>query len=501
MKDYQKMSRSELLDSIEQLKLEHSRRSSTEQKLAADALAEREARLRAILDTAIEGIITIDHRGIIESANPAALNIFGYHRTELIGKNVSVLMPAPHQGSHDGYISNYLRTGQARIIGIGREVCGVRKDGAVFPMDLSISEMKLQDRTLFAGFVRDISARKEAEKVLMHYAALVESSDDAIIGKTLDGYVTSWNRGAETIFGYACAEIVGKHISVLIPDDRKGEEPAILEKIQRGEAMDHYETVRLRKDGRLIDVSVTISPIRDATGTIVGASKLARDITERKQLERQILEVTDREQRRIGHDLHDGLCQHLTAIEMMSQVLQKKLTPKFTEGASRADEIGRHLREAIAETRSLARGLSPATLESEGLAAALHEHALNMERTFGVHCQFAYDSHAPRLNPAMATHLFRLAQEAVSNAIKHGKAAEISIHLKADPGWIYLGISDNGSGFDPAKAPPSTGMGLRTMKFRAGMIGGRLTVERNAQGGILVICAAPIPEAKDNPGD
>lgn len=293
--------------------------------------------------------------------------------------------------------------------------------------------------------------------------------------------------------------MIGKHIAVVIPDDRKGEELAMLEKVRRGESVDHYETVRRRKDGRMIDVSLTVSPIRDTQGNIIGASKLARDITARKQLERQLLEVSDREQRRIGHDLHDGLCQQLAGIELMSQVLEKKLAPRFKDGAARASEIARLVREAIIQTRSLARGLSPVTLESEGLASALHEHALNLERRLGIHCRFDYDSQVPVPNHAMATHLFRLAQEAVSNAVNHGKATEISIHLKADPGWIYLGISNNGAGFDPGKILHSDGMGLRIMKFRAGMIGGTLTIERNAEGGVLVMCSAPNPPLATQP--
>jgi len=498
MKDYRKMSRTELLAWVGQLKSRHARRSRTQKNQAAAALAESAGRLRAILNTAVEGIVTIDHRGRIESANPAAERIFGYSAAELTGKNVSLLMPPPHRAAHDGYLASYLRTGRARIIGTGREVSGRRKDGSVFPMDLSVSEVKLRDRVLFTGFIRDITARKESEKALTHYATLVESSDDAIIGKSLEGYVTSWNRGAETIFGYSRAEMLGKHISVLIPDDRKGEEPAILEKIGRGQSLDHYETVRRRKDGRLIDVSVTISPIRDAAGTVIGASQLARDITGRKQLEREILEVSDREQRRIGHDLHDGLCQHLAGIELMSQVLEKKLAPKFKDGAARAADIARHVREAIAQTRALARGLSPVTLEAEGLASALHEHAVSIEKIFGIRCRLDYDTQVPVPHHAMATHLFRLAQEAVSNAIKHGKATEISIHLKADPGRIYLGIADNGTGIPAEKLSQSSGMGLRIMKFRAGMIGGTLTVERNAPRGTIVICTAPLPATDDD---
>ncbi len=491
MKDYRKMSRTELLAWIGQLQSKHARRSKTQKQRASVALHDREAQLRAVLDTAVDGIITIDEHGIIESANQAAGKIFGCSPVELPGKNISVLMPMPHCAAHDGYLANYRHTGQAKIIGIGREVPGLRKDGTVFPMDLSVSEVKLEKRRLFTGFIRDISARKKAEKALLHYAALVESSDDAIIGKTLDGYVTSWNRGAEMVFGYSRQEMIGRHISVLIPDDRKSEEPDILEKIRRGESVDHCETLRRRKDGMLIDISVTVSPIRDAEGKIIGASKVARDITGRKQLEKEILEISDREQRRIGHDLHDGLCQHLAGIEMLSQVLEKKLTPKFKDGARRAADIAKNVRAAIGQTRSLARGLSPVTLESEGLASALHELALNTEKMFRVKCRFDSDSQVPVQNHAMATHLFRLAQEAVSNAIKHGRAGKISIHLKADPGWIYLGVSDNGAGFALEKTAQSNGMGLRIMKFRAGMIGGTLTIERQAGGGTIVICSAP----------
>jgi len=507
MKDYRKMSRAELLAWIKKLKSTHATRteaqrakSQARQKKAASDLRDSEACLRAILDTAVEGIITINERGIIESFNQAAEHIFGYRAREVIGKNVSLLMPSPHREAHDGYIGKYLRTGHAKIIGIGREVAGRRKHGAMFPMDLSVSEVRLADRRLFTGFVRDVTERKQAEQALVHYAALVESSDDAIVGKTLEGYVTSWNGGAETIFGYTRDEMMGKHISVLIPADRKDEEPQILEKIRRGEAVDHYETIRRRKDGRLIDVSVTISPIRDATGKIIGASKVARDITERKRLERDILEISDREQRRIGHDLHDGLCQHLAGIELMSQVLEQKLEPQSKDAAKRAGDIARNVRAAIGQTRSLARGLSPVTLESEGLTSALHELAVNAEKLFRVKCRFDVGSQVAVPDHAMATHLFRLAQEAVSNAVKHGKAKNISIHLKADPGRIYLAVNDNGRGM-PAEIPKSKGMGLRTMQFRAGIIGGTLTIEKNAGGGTSVICSAPIhstPDSQEN---
>jgi len=492
MKDYRKMSRAELLAWIEKLKSTHQRRTRTQKLKSAEALLEQDARLRAILETAVEGIITIDDRGRIESANPAAEKLFGYRPRELVGKNVSVLMPMPHRAAHDGYLENYQHTGHAQIIGIGREVSGKRKNGTVFPMDLSVSEVKLPGRRLFTGFIRDISERKEAEKALLHHAALVESSDDAIIGKTLDGRVTSWNRGAEIVFGYSRKEMIGQPISRLIPPGRRDEEPEILKQIRQGKSVDHFETVRRCKNGRLIDISVTISPIRNPDGSIIGASKVARDITERKRLEKEILEISEREQRRIGQDLHDGLCQHLAGIEMLSQVLAQRLAARNKNGAARATEIAKAVREAIMQTRLLARGLSPVTLESEGLMSALAELAFNTEKIFGVYCVFDCRKTVKFDDQAAATHLFRIAQEAVSNAIKHGKAKLITIRLHEEPAYLRLSVTDNGGGF-PDKFSGGTGMGLRIMQTRIGMIGGSVTFDRNPGGGVRVTCTAPKP--------
>jgi two-component system sensor kinase FixL len=370
-----KMSRAQLIARLKALEsaratssADHARELSTQQELAQSAVKDREERLRAILETAVEGIITIDERGIIESVNAAAEDIFGYSAGEIIGKNVNMLMPAPHHAAHDGYLENYRRTGQAKIIGIGREVAGLRKNGTTFPMDLSVSEVKLAARRMFTGFIRDI--------------------------------------------------------------------------------------------------------------------------TERKQLEKEILEISDREQRRIGQDLHDGLCQHLAGIELMSQVLAQKLETKSKVHAQQVSEIASHVRDAISHTRSLARGLSPVTIESEGLMSALHELATNTEKMFHVPCETDFDEPVAIHDHAAATHLFRIAQEAVSNAIKHGKANRLVISLRKAKGRILLKVSDNGHGF--RKQPPGNkGMGLRIMQSRASMIGGTMAIEVNDGGGVDVTCAVP----------
>jgi PAS domain S-box-containing protein len=494
MKDHGRLTRVELIKLVTRLQrkasvneLQHIKNTRERRKVQAD-LHESNERLRAILETAVEGIITIDDRGLIESFNTSAEKIFGYQAREIIGQNVKQLMPAPYRQEHDGYIHHYRHGGRAKIIGIGREVVGQRKNGQVFPMDLSVSEVRLADRRIFTGFVRDISARKEAEKALLHYAALVESSDDAIIGKTLDGYITSWNRGAEIVFGYKREKMIGQHLSVLIPENRRDEEPAILERIRRGESVDHYETVRRRKDGKLIDISVTVSPIRDADGNIIGASKVARDITERKNLEQEILKISDREQQRIGQDLHDGLCQELTGIELLCQVLEQKLTAKSKLAAKQVGEIGAHVREAISHTRKLARGLSPVELEANGFMSALRELAAHVHKLFRLECRFECPEPVLIRNNVFATHLYRIVQEAINNAIKHGKARHILISLQPARGQFALSVSDDGIGFTK-KNKNGDGMGLRIMKYRASVVGATLEVCSGIDdAGTKVIC-------------
>ena len=384
--NYEKSSRGQLIARLKALEsaraaasAAHAKELSMQHKVAQTLVKDREERLRAILETAVEGIITIDEHGVIESVNAAAEQIFGYRAIEIIGKDVGVLIPSPHREGHDNYLINYLRTGRAKIIGVGREVAGRRKDGSIFPMDLSVNEVKLASRRMFTGFVRDI--------------------------------------------------------------------------------------------------------------------------TERKQLEKEILEISDREQRRIGQDLYDGLCQHLTGIELMSQVLVQKLTPKSKAHAQQVTQIASHVRDAISHTRSLARGLSPVTLESEGLMSALHELTTDTEKIFRVHCRCDFDEPVEMHDHAAATHLFRIAQEAVSNAIKHGKARRVVVSLRDTRGRIVLRVSDNGVGF-PKRTPKNKGMGLRIMQSRAGMLGGTIGIERNSSGGISITCAvpqnAPLPKRPKN---
>jgi PAS domain S-box-containing protein len=288
--------------------------------------------------------------------------------------------------------------------------------------------------------------------------------------------------------GCSREQVVGKKLSIL------SGLTAVQERLRRGvpegestlEEAAPYQTAEGERWGEW-----RLGPVKDRNGRIAYWLVIMRDITERRRLEKEILEISDREQRRIGQDLHDGLCQQLAGIELMSQVLEQKLTAKSRTDATRAGEIAGHVRDAISQTRLLARGLSPVTLDSEGLMSALQELASNTEKMFAVGCRFECDPPVLVDDHAVATHLFRIAQEAVSNAVKHGKASAITIQLKEQRGRAVLTVTDNGAGF-PEIVPRRKGMGLRIMQSRAGMIGGILTVGNQAGGGANVICSVAL---------
>ncbi|MDA7916076.1 PAS domain S-box protein [Verrucomicrobia bacterium] len=334
----------------------------------SEELQERERRLAAILETAVEGIITINERGTIESFNRAAVDMFSYSEPEVLGQNVKMLMPQPYKDEHDGYLKNYHNTGKAQIIGIGREVTGRRKSGDLFPMEMSISEVKLHDRKVFTGFVRDI--------------------------------------------------------------------------------------------------------------------------TDRRELERQILETRHNEQRHIGRELHDNLGQQLTGIEFMSQALEQKLSATDNENAKDAAEIARLVRQAISHTRGLSHGLNPVMVESGGLIAALQDLAATTEELFQTKCEFNASGPVHINDNSVAFHLYRIAQESVNNAIKHGKPKRIQISLTADSLSTLLSINDNGSGL-VKKTDQRPGIGLRIMQYRAGIIGAALAINKNKDGGAEVTCSVP----------
>jgi PAS domain S-box-containing protein len=264
-------------------------------QLAQVALRDSRQRMDAIIQSAMDAIITVDEQQTVVIFNAAAERMFGCTREDALGAVLTRFIPRRFHAAHSGHIQRFGETGvSSRSMGTLGAIWGLRANGEEFPVEASISHAESEGRKLFTVILRDITERKQAQAAREWLAAVVDSSEDAIISKTLEGIITGWNRGALRVFGYTAAEAIGKPLLMLIPPERDGEEPEIQSRIRQGESVQHFETVRMRKDGTRIDVSVTISAIRDSNGKIVGASNISRDITESKRAQTALIESEQR---------------------------------------------------------------------------------------------------------------------------------------------------------------------------------------------------------------
>ena len=259
---------------------------------AADELA---ARLAAIIDSSDDAIYSTTLDGSITSWNRAAERMFDWTAAEAIGRHVSLIIP-PDRRTEDDDAQTRVRRGE---VVEHFETVRVTKEGRLVDVSLTVSPVRDADGTIvgLSKIARDISERRHFDETLARLAAIVDSAEDVIVSKNLDGLITSWNRAAERMFGWTAAEAIGRSISLIIPEDRRSEEDDVIARIRRGERVDYFDTVRKTKDGRLVDVSITVSPVRDSTGRIVGASKIARDITERRRVEEERRQLLARERR------------------------------------------------------------------------------------------------------------------------------------------------------------------------------------------------------------
>ncbi len=330
------------------------------------ALREREERLRAILATAMDAIVTIDRRGRIESLNPAAERMFGYTAQEAVGQNVRIFMPSPYAEEHDDYLRRYRETGQARIIGKSRELIARHKDGRVFPIDLSVSQV-----------------------------------------------------------------------------DHLGLYTAIV-----------------------------------------------RDLSQRRALEEELLMIAGEEQQRIGQDLHDQAGQELTALLLLADTLVEEIASGTLPDVRIATKVRDGVRRALNQVRGLARGLMPVEVDAEGLQAALADLAMSISDVHNVQCVFECPVPVYVNDNKIATHLYRIAQEATTNAIKHAHPRRVVLSLLEQDHEILLRVTDDGRGISHVPVN-SKGLGLRIMRHRANLIGGRLSVAPVADRGTELVCTLP----------
>ncbi|HZM55206.1 MAG TPA: PAS domain S-box protein, partial [Acidimicrobiales bacterium] len=236
-----------------------------------------------LVEAAPDAMVGIGPAGVIRFVNRQTELLFDYDRTDLVGQPLEILVPELSRKGHLAHRAGYFANPEARAMGTGLQLAGRRRDGTEFPVDVSLSFIETEDGLFVTAAIRDITERIKTEQELQQMAAIIRNSEDAIIGKTLDGIVMNWNPAAERMFGYSSEETVGKPIDLFNLEDRPGDINATLARIGAGQPGGHYETIRVRKDGTAFPVSVTASPIHDAGGAIVGASTITRDVTEQRK--------------------------------------------------------------------------------------------------------------------------------------------------------------------------------------------------------------------------
>lgn len=395
---------------------------------------------------------------------------------------------------------------------------------AFFANQLRQPDAKLLDRMeVFGKQVGDFIHRKRAEEALhdseAQMRAILNTAADAILTIDQSGIVTAVNPATEEMFGYPRAELVGRNAALLMPPPYRGEYHDYFARYLRSADArvigPGREVVGRRKDGSTFPVELAISQV----GHLDLFTAIVRDISHRKNLERQVLEIAAEEQRRIGQELHDGTGQELTGLALFAGTLVELLNqaPQRATGEAnqwRIDEaqlqrlrhtasrLSQGLVEANQHVQQLSHGIMPVQIEVEGLRTALEQLAATTHAQQNVSCRFDCPVSVGVANNTTATHLYRIAQEAVNNALRHGRADEIRISLARADGEIILEVSDNGIGFDPPAVERSGawrgtgGFGLGIMSYRAGVIGGQLRVARRDEGGMLVRCTAPVGDRR-----
>ncbi len=272
----------------------------------AGPAADAERRFGALLESAPDAMVIVDGAGTIKLVNAQTEALFGYPREELLGCPVEILVPGRFRGDHPVHRRGYAANQQVRPMGAGLDLCGLRRDGSEFPVEISLSPLQTSDGLLVSAAVRDVSDRKAAEERINELALIVESSQDAILTKTLGGVITFWNAAAARMYGYTAQEAIGRHVSILAPPGHEEEIDLLLARIGRGERIDHYETFRLTSTGSLLDVDILLCPVRTRDGAITGGCAIARDITEHKRAQQEITRLYE-QQRHVALTLQRSL--------------------------------------------------------------------------------------------------------------------------------------------------------------------------------------------------
>jgi PAS domain S-box-containing protein len=459
---------------------------------AEQILHASEDKYRTLVENAGCIILRMDTNGSITFFNEFAQKFFGYTEREILGKNIAgTIVPKIDKSGQNfskiakaiqRYPKRYTTYESENICKNGRRVWVVWASKAIRDEQKNITEI------LCVG--HDITDRRQMESELRLLAAAVRNSNDAITVQDFEGNVISWNLGAERMYGYRKAEAMKMNISRLIPGHKRNEILAMDEWLKKRGNIDCFETTRLTKDGRILHISLTATLLKNETGKPVAVTTTERDITERRYLEKEILEITERERKLIGQEMHDSMGQVLTGVAVKSKGLALKLKGKSLTESKSALAISKLASQAIAQMRDLARMLYPVDIEAGGLVTALQSLASNAEKILNTRCRFRCEKSVSVNNLVEAKQLYRIAQEAVTNAAKHGKAKNITIELRPTEDLCILSVRNDGLDFKKSSRPKN-GLGLKIMEYRANLIGGVLDIRKDKKNGTVVTCTVP----------
>jgi two-component system sensor histidine kinase VicK len=407
-------------------------------------------RLAAIVESSDDAILSKTLQGIITSWNAAAERLFGYTSEEMVGSSILKIIPYELRTEEDHILSR-VRAGQ-KVDHF--ETTRLRKDGRRVNVSITVSPVKdAQGRVIGASKIaRDIDSQKELTQARATLAAIVESSDDGIISKDLDGVVTSWNRAAERLYGYSAAEMIGQSIRKIIPPELQYQEDDIMARIRSGDRVDHIETERLRKDGSRFEVSITVSPLKDETGRIVGASKIARDITPQREAQRE----KDRFLAILAHELRNPLAPIRNAVTLFGQ-------PGMTEEQrNKAREIAErqiaHMAQLLDDLLDVAR-ISTGRVELKRATMPLRpviSHAVEAVKPMMVARAHQLEVSVPEVElwiDGDEVRILQIVSNLLTNAAKYtDRGGHVRLSLRGDGGSATITVEDDGIGFDRALA-------------------------------------------------
>ena len=419
---------------------------------------DNEARLAAIVASSDDAILSKDLNGLITSWNRAAETMFGFTAEEAVGQSIFLIVPDDRRGEED-FVLARVRAG----MGVDHyETVRRRKDGSLVDVSMTVSPIRLDGTVAGASAIaRDITWTKGLERQAFRLAAIVSSSDDAIVGKDLNGVIQSWNRGAEKMFGYTAEEAIGRNITMIIPEDRLDEETTVLSRIRAGVPVEHFETIRHRKDGRPLNISLSVSPIRDASGRVIGASKIARDVTDQRRLQDQADEASrlkDEFLAVLSHELRTPLNTVLGYARMLRRE-EDRMTGELRERAldalERNAETLTRLVNDVLDTSRIVTGKLRLSMEAWPIDQVVHAAVETMRpaadgKGIAVHLQ---------LEPGVAIvadrdRIQQVVWNLLSNAIKFTPTGgNVTIRVRRAGGAAEIAVSDTGIGILPADLP------------------------------------------------